>query len=1316
MASIESLGLGSGVLTTDLVDQIISAEREVTELRLNNRQELIEAKITAYGEIRSLMSNMQTAVNRLASPSAASLTKVTSSDESILTATTSLTADPGKYDVEVLNTAKAHSLATSSFESFDEIIGTGKLVFSFGTNTYDGSDNLTGQDLNTERKSATIEIDESSRTLSGVRDAINNAGIGVTANIINDGSGYRLLVTSDESGEENAMRIEARDENDNLLTNGLSALAYNENQTGSSNMEETSRGEDAQLEVNGLSIRRSSNQVTEVINGVTLNLTGADVGNPVSVVVSADAETLSENIQSFVESYNSLKDFVDSLSSYDADAQQGGLLLGDSTMRSIQGQIRSLISQPIPGLTGEYRSLTELGVNTNRDNNFLLDFDQSTFNKAIAEERESIVGILSRTGRTSDSQVVYVNDSINTQSGEYDVEITQLASQAKYLGASLDLLDFTNPVTIDSGNNSFRINVNGKSEEITLTRGDYTSGDDLAKELSVQINSAAKFSDAGYSVDVEYSAADKAFSITSNKYGSDSQVYIESVSGNTANTLGFSEVGSGTYKGVALTTINADAFSGKGAKTDIGNRTVNSDVGIDFSTNNATFDLSIDGAAAVTVTVNQDAEGQDLNDDGTFGDRLDTLQAIQTAIDASSLSGAVTASFDDNGYLRFETTDVGDTKSIEITAVGTTSSDNKLGLDANQGAKTNGRNAGVTFDQDVNFRVKVDFNESDGFVTVPAGTYVSGDALATEIQNQLAATLGSDPNFSGVVRGATTETGSRDISTNINFADTNAGFRLNVSGEERDILINADSGDNIQDIQDALDAAYGQDVVTASLDGSGLKLTTDATGHTEYIEVISDGRGARSSSFADITTGYDFSAGGQNASFTLTVDGIDIDVDVTGDGTSGSNDEESNLSVIQQALDDALVATGEFAAGDIRAAVDGSGQLYFETIAKEGVKTASTFGASASIEVSNVGGSGATSLGLADDSSSNGYDGFGLQDGRTFGVDLDPVVTYNYDSEADLGSFNIQIGGEASRVRFNELDSDAIGFMGLQSESTYEEEKPTGKDVEGLINGVVANGSGQFLRAVDGNVKATNGYYIGDESIGFDSPVELDSTNNSFTINIDGVEAEIELEQPATYNSGNALAQALQTAINDNEAFASKDIEVKVEYTDDPESFANNKFGIISASTGSDSSVEISQVSAEAAEVFGFVRGKGDGESGKEAVGTVDKASGLRLKITGGELGDRGSVTYITGFGDQLKNLLDNYLDASEGFIATKLSGFDDDLEVVDVDKARLDARIEAQEARLKAQFLYNDAIIQTLNTTLDYVKQQFEVLNGSKK
>src|SRR5690606_2251980 len=380
--------------------------------------------------------------------------------------------------------------------------------------------------------------------------------------------------------------------------------------------------------------------------------------------------------------------------------------------------------------------------------------------------------------------------------------------------------------------------------------------------------------------------------------------------------------------------------------------------------------------------------------------------------------------------------------------------------------------------------------------------------------------------------------------------------------------------------------------------------------------VAGDGRGARSSSFANLTTGIDFS-GANNATFDLTIAGVTLNVNVNGDGTSGGNDSASNLAVIQQALDTALTGSGQFAAGDVQAKVDDSGKLYFETLAKNGVRTAATFGSAAQLAISNVAGN--TALGLADDSSTtngtNGYDGFGLTtNSRTFGYSLDAAVSYNYDPDTKLGSFDISIGGNATQVGFTNLDSAAVSFLGLQDASLYSPEIPKGKDVAGTINGVEASGTGQFLRAVDGNAKATNGFYLGNTATDFSTAVELDEDNSSFKISIDGTEAEVKLALPATYNSGATLAAALQKAINDNPAFKDKNLGVKVEYTDDPTSFANGKFGIISASSGAQSEVRITEANAEVAAVFGFVTGIGDGAKGKAQVGEVDAASCLRLK------------------------------------------------------------------------------------------------------
>src|SRR5690606_26053350 len=117
--------------------------------------------------------------------------------------------------------------------------------------------------------------------------------------------------------------------------------------------------------------------------------------------------------------------------------------------------------------------------------------------------------------------------------------------------------------------------------------------------------------------------------------------------------------------------------------------------GIDFATSNATFELTITGAAGMqsaVVNVTANAVGNDLNGDGVFGDRKDTLQAIQSAIDATSLNGKVVASFDKNGHLQFQTTELRTTTSIQINSVGNNTSDVLLGLQPTTAAVANGKN------------------------------------------------------------------------------------------------------------------------------------------------------------------------------------------------------------------------------------------------------------------------------------------------------------------------------------------------------------------------------------------------------------------------------------------------------------------------------------------------------------------------------------------------------------------------------------------------------------------------------------------------
>jgi flagellar capping protein FliD len=1329
MAAIESLGIGSDLLTSDLVESIINADKASGELRLNTRQNVIDAKISAYGDVQSKLYDFSEAIVKLADDSNAGATKAETSDETILTAVATTSAPAGVYAVEVQRIAKAHSLVSESYTSVTEAVGKGELIFTFGTTSYtnpgDAYDTFTANpDAIT---SPPIEINDGNNSLQGLRNAINDSDFGVKASIVFDGAGYVLQMTSEKTGENMSMEIVAKDETGALATSGLANFAYNKNQdTPGTNLTETQNGQDALLNVNGLAVTRSSNEVTELIDGVTLNLKSANVGEEVSITVGADITAISENINSMIDSYNAFQDTYKELTAFDESNATGSLLLGDSTLRSISSQVRSILTSTVSGISGtNFRSFSELGIFTDQNDSFKLKFDSNLFIKGLNEDREAVAGVFSTQGTTTDNNIKYLNESINTKPGDYDIVISQLATQGTYTGGSVDLLDFAVPVEINDANDIFTLGLNGRAAAISITQGSYATGDELATEIQIKINSAQDFKDYGYSATVAFDAASKSFNITSNKYGSESEVYIAFADTNTANTLGFSELGEGEFEGTGLSSLNSEYFNGYGTSTVPALRTVDESSGINFSTSNANFDISLNGAAAVSVNVNLNANGSDLNGDSVYGDRKDVLQAIQTAVDATTLNGSVIASFNDDDKLIFNTTTASATDSIEITAVGSDTSDVLLGLSATDGQQVNGKDPGLTFGANVNFQLGINGTDSANTVSLPLGAYATGDALATALQTAINTGLTGDASLdiAPFVSGATTTEGTRDIATNIDFSAANSGFVLNVNGVEKTIIMDADTvnlgndQDNIVDIQAKLDDAvngFGPGVVTAQLgpNGTGLELVTNSQTHDDYIQVVSDGSGAQTSGGAVISGGIDFS-GANNATFDLVVDGITLNVDVNRNVSGG--DKTDSLSAIQEALDLSILNNGQFEVGDVVAKLDASDQIYFETVSKDGVKTSAMFGANALIEIQAVDANATATLGLANAVHTGGYDALGMDNEIKFGADITADVRYEYDADTDKGQLIFNVGGHANTISFASLDASAISFLGMHEPDGTENDTIKGLDTQGTINGIDAKGNGQYLSAQNGNTSATNGYYVAGQSAIELGPLVIDVSNDTFTIEVDGIEAVITIPQK-TYGTGAELATAMEEAINENTAIKSESLSVKVDYTDDVASSAYGTLGIISASTGIGSKVEITDVSSDAVTAFGFTVGQGSGETGKSKDGEIDDASGIRIKVEGGDLGARGSITYVSGIADQLKNLLQGILDPKGGTLDTKFTTLEAQQVTLDEDTEAFDARIAATEARLKSQFLYNDLIISSLKTTENFLTQQFEAMANANK
>ena len=524
MATITAAGIGSGLDINGLLEKIVAAERTPAENRLNLKEAQIQAKLSAFGTLKGTVSAFQSTAGKLKNASSFLTNSVSISNKDVFTASASSIAEAGKYSIEVSSLAESHALASIAFNELDDVVGTGTLTFNFGTTDYDpgtsfqaGDDTYTGFTQNTERSSKSVTIDNTNNTVEGIRDAINNADIGVTASIVNDGDGFRLLITSDQQGLDNSLQITVNEGGlpaDNLDTTGLSVLAFN---SGATNAEQTQAAADAVLSVNGLTITRESNTVTGAIHGVTLNLLNAEPGTKVQMSVSKDTASVEKNISAFVTAYNDLTTAFREFTAYNTETGQGGILQGDSTARSLLNQIRREIGSVVSnGRT--YNSLSSIGITTNRDGTLSLDAD--TLQSAIQDDAQGVAGLFHLTGISTDSSVSYKSSSVSTQEGNYVVRVSSPASQGQLSGQAV-----VAPVTIDGTNDTFSIVVNGVSSgTLSLTHNTYNDMADLAQEIENRINAATNLQNASAGVTVEYIT--DHFEIRSLSYGSDSTVSI----------------------------------------------------------------------------------------------------------------------------------------------------------------------------------------------------------------------------------------------------------------------------------------------------------------------------------------------------------------------------------------------------------------------------------------------------------------------------------------------------------------------------------------------------------------------------------------------------------------------------------------------------------------------------------------------------------------------------------------------------------------------------------------------------------------------
>lgn len=1299
MAGIQSLGVGSGLLTSDLVDQLVSAERAASDLRLDSKSARIEAKISAFAEVRTVLAGVQGAIGALSEASTIQSASATSSDDTVLTATTTSLAEQGNYRIDVVAIAQSHSLASTRYESVDDTVGTGSLTFSFGTTSYDSSENYSSFAQDSTVVPTTLEISAGNNSLGGVRDAINREDFGVNASLVYDGQGYRLLLTSDETGAEQSMQIEVSGDA------GLQSLAYNSAQRDSSvNMTETQQGGDAELRVNGLTVTSSANKIDQVIRGVSINLTST-TDSTMNLTVSRDVADIADKMDTFVEKYNEYRSIYDQLVAYNPDDQVGGILLGDSSLRTVHLQLRSSLTEMISGITGSaYHSLVEIGLSTDQNQGYKLSFDRDVFTAAMDADATGIVGLLATDTQTSDSLIEVVTAGISAKPGTYAINVSQVATQGNLTGLSAPLLDFSSDVTISEVNDDFSLILDGKTQAIQLTQGAYSSGDDLALMMQTSINSAF----TGQSLTVVFDQTSQNFSLTSNKYGSSSKVQLVSADPMVAQTLGLTTLGGGQAVGNYFSSLSDEGFSAASAA---GTMAVSSEQGANFEANPISFDLTLTGTSADnTYTVNLNENWDDVIGTGglvtTDRQRSDVLTYIQSELNDLGLAGVVSAGFNSSDRLIFRTDPTAGVQGLAISNVVVTAND-LLGIEASTDASGITVGSGATMQLSYVNRYGT---TTSGTIAMPSTTIYE---TAADMASALQLAINNDSVIDLDVQGAMTEAGSRNMVSAVNFATNKGQFVIkDTSGTSHtiDVVTDLNPADNLASVQAALDNELGSNVVVASLDGTGLVLTTFATGSGETLEIVSDGIGAYTDAGSqDLSTGVDFST--TPAIFTLLVDGEDIEVNVTGDGTAGTNDGAANLLVIQQALDTALAQAGVggvFKPGDVVAKLDAANKLVFETVSKAGVATEATFGADSTIEITAVDAKSISALGIGVHGPNvNGRDGFGLDQGLYQGFDGNAIVSYEQDDDGK-GRFVIAFDNDTD-VELIDVSDEMSLLLGLSDGNGAPTAVISGVDVAGTINGIDAIGTGQFLTAAEGANVATAGYIVGGEAADLSAGVTIDSTNNTMKVTVDGVTSGDITLTNGVYGSGSALAAQLKAKINADSILLGDNKVVDVQYDE-----TTNAFGIISQTKGVSSMVSISEISTGAVNTFGLTTST-QGVRGKEASGSIDDSSGIVLKVGGTQVGERGTVIYVQGVMAKLDDLFESIL-SSKGTLTTKETRLSAQQSEIVTERAEVDDRVSVYEARLRSQFLYNDKLISQLNTIEDFLTQQFEAMNNSNK
>lgn len=409
--AISSPGIGSNIDVNSIVTQLMSIEKQPLTA-LNQDKTFFTNELSAFGTISSDIAGLQSASSALKSADGFKIFSATAADPTYLTSSADSTATAGSHSITVTQLAQSQKLFSTGFvDTSTTAVGTGTLTFSNGASSF------------------AVTLDSTNNTLDGIANAVNSASsnFGVSATIVNDGTGNRLLLSPNNTGTAYAITVAVADTGDGNSTDnlGLSRLSYT---PGAQNLSQTQAAKSAIITVDGLTaITKASNTISDVIQGVTLNLQKEGVSTTLNVAV--DTEAITAKVNTFVSAYNRLQGDITNLH------KKGGTLEADNTVLAIQSQLLSIFNTQST-LSGAFKYLAQTGLSLQKDGTLALD--SATFSSNLSSNLNDVVNLFTDSSQGYMQQFYSQTLSLLQAGGLVDAKNQGINNQISDIGNRID--------------------------------------------------------------------------------------------------------------------------------------------------------------------------------------------------------------------------------------------------------------------------------------------------------------------------------------------------------------------------------------------------------------------------------------------------------------------------------------------------------------------------------------------------------------------------------------------------------------------------------------------------------------------------------------------------------------------------------------------------------------------------------------------------------------------------------------------------------------------------------------------------------------